>query len=116
MKARSGQAFGEIKSPTALSGPAFCWYHLVPDVGERVEVQIYRIKRLGELNLETNRYVVGLKNYNSTTKLYFSIINDGCLLTGKKMFSKFLDFSPVSFTRLPVYPLEKESSNLTTLK
>ena len=57
MKARSGQAFGEIKSPTALSGPAFCWYHLVPDVGERVEVQIYRIKRLGELHLETNRYV-----------------------------------------------------------
>ena len=64
MKARSGQAFGEIKSPTALSGPAFCWYHLVPDVGERVEVQIYRIKRLGELHLETNRYIFVL-NYNT---------------------------------------------------
>ena len=55
MKARSGQAYGEIKSPTTMSGPAFCWYHLVPDVGERVEVQIYRIKRLGDLNPDTNR-------------------------------------------------------------
>ena len=55
MKARSGQAYGEIKSPTTMSGPAFCWYHLVPDVGERVEIQIYRIKRLGDLNPDTNR-------------------------------------------------------------
>ena len=57
MKARSGQSYGEIKSPTGLSGPAFCWYHLVPDVGERIEIQIYRIKRLGEFHQETNRYV-----------------------------------------------------------
>ena len=55
IKARSGQAFGEIKSPTTLSGPAFCWYRLEAEAGERVEVQIYRIKRLGELNTETNR-------------------------------------------------------------
>ena len=55
VKARSGQAFGEIKSPTKLSGPAFCWYRLEAEPGERVEVHIYRIKRLGELNVETNR-------------------------------------------------------------
>jgi len=59
IKARSGQAFGEIKSPTTLSGPAFCWYRLEAEAGERVEVQIYRIKRLGELNTETNRCVGG---------------------------------------------------------
>ena len=55
IKARSGQAYGEIKSPTTLSGPAFCWYRLEAQAGERVEVQIYRIKRLGELNTETNK-------------------------------------------------------------
>ena len=73
MKARSGQSYGEIKSPTGLSGPAFCWYHLVPDVGERIEIQIYRIKRLGEFHQETNRYVLVLehsRNQSGQTKPY----------------------------------------------
>ena len=55
VKAKSGQSFGEIKSPTTLSGPAFCWYRLEAEPGERVELQIYRIKRLGEMNKDTQR-------------------------------------------------------------
>eukprot|EP00093_Oithona_nana_P013342 13342.XXX_253715_241698_1 [CDS] Oithona nana genome sequencing. len=65
IKARSGQAFGEIKSPTRLSGPAFCWYRFEAEPGERVELQIYRIKRLGELNTETNRCVGGFLQLSS---------------------------------------------------
>ena len=52
----SGQAFGEIKSSWGLSGPAFCWYRFEAEPNERVEVQVYRIKRLGKRHLESNRY------------------------------------------------------------
>lgn len=74
---RSGQTFGEIKvslntcklfcykqkckeiyfqSPTTMSGPAFCWYRFKPDQNQRVEIQIYRIKRLGRLSPDTNKW------------------------------------------------------------
>eukprot|EP00095_Tigriopus_kingsejongensis_P003735 maker-scaffold357_size197762-snap-gene-0.47 protein:Tk03735 transcript:maker-scaffold357_size197762-snap-gene-0.47-mRNA-1 annotation:"PREDICTED: uncharacterized protein LOC658825" len=50
IESRSGQAYGEIKSPSTLSGPAFCWYRFVPEPGQRVEIQVYRIKRLGHID------------------------------------------------------------------
>lgn len=62
--AKSGQAYGEIKSPTTLSGPAFCWYRFQAEPGQRVEMQIYRIKRLGRLHTETNRCIGGFLQFN----------------------------------------------------
>ena len=59
ISARSGQSFGEIKSPPTLSGPAFCWYRFEAEPNERVEVQVYRVKRLGKRHFETNRCVGG---------------------------------------------------------
>jgi hypothetical protein len=47
LESRSGQAFGEIKSPPDLSGPAFCWYRFEARKGERVELQLYRMERVG---------------------------------------------------------------------
>ena len=55
MLAKSGQKFGEIKSSSSLGGPAFCWYRLEAEPDERVELQVYRIKRLGKRHLESNR-------------------------------------------------------------
>ena len=52
---RSGQTFGEIKSPSTLSGPSFCWFRLKPEQNQRVEIQIYRIKRLGRLNADSKK-------------------------------------------------------------
>ena len=58
VRQRSGRSFGEIESPSDASGPIFCWYKLQADPGERIEIQIYRIKRLGKLDEESKRYVV----------------------------------------------------------
>ena len=55
IRSRSGQMFGEIKSPSTLSGPAFCWYRFEAEEGFRVELQVYRIKRLGRRHVETNK-------------------------------------------------------------
>ena len=54
-RSQSGQMFGEIKSPSTLSGPAFCWYRFEAEDGFRVELQVYRIKRLGRRHTETNK-------------------------------------------------------------
>ncbi|XP_059096393.1 uncharacterized protein LOC131890919 [Tigriopus californicus] len=59
LESRSGQAYGEIKSPSALSGPAFCWYRFIPEPGQRVEVQVYRIKRLGKIDPQSMSCVGG---------------------------------------------------------
>ena len=53
VSSRSGQAYGEIKSPGHLAGPSLCWYRFEAQPGERIEVQIYRIKRVGRLDEAT---------------------------------------------------------------
>ena len=54
-RSQSGQMFGEIKSPSTLSGPQFCWYRFEAEEGYRVELQLYRIKRVGRRHVETNK-------------------------------------------------------------
>ena len=54
-RSKSGQMFGEIKSPSTLSGPQFCWYRFEAEEGYRVELQVYRIKRVGRRHVETNK-------------------------------------------------------------
>ena len=56
---KSGQSYGEIKSPSTLAGPVFCWYRFEPEPGERVEVQVHRIKRIGQRHLESNKCIGG---------------------------------------------------------
>jgi len=93
---RSGQTFGEIKvslntyklfcfkqkckeiyfqSPTTMSGPAFCWYRFKPDQNQRVEIQIYRIKRLGRLSPDTNKWDFFFPT--EFLKDFFSVLGDG---------------------------------------
>ena len=72
--AKSGQTFGEIKSSAGLGGPAFCWYRFEAEPNQRVELQVYRIKRLGKRHLESNRCVGGFLQLVKGTSLEYRYV------------------------------------------
>nr|XP_040571651.1 uncharacterized protein LOC121120834 [Lepeophtheirus salmonis] len=82
MRNSSGRSFGEIKSPSSAIGPLFCWYKLMAEPNERIEIQIYRIKRLGKLDLENRRCLGGSLQFlrgsrlTSTSPLDLSICGE----------------------------------------
>ena len=95
--AKSGQTFGEIKSSAGLGGPAFCWYRFEAEPNQRVELQVYRIKRLGKRHLESNRCVGGFLQLVKGTSLeyrYVFFLIGG--VNSKKLF--LIKCSPTDFT------------------
>ncbi|KAL1449029.1 hypothetical protein WDU94_000269 [Cyamophila willieti] len=47
--AKSSRSYGQLKPPS-VAGPGLCWYSFVPDSGQRVELQIYRLISVGKFN------------------------------------------------------------------
>ena len=49
LMSKSGKSYGQIKSP-AMAGPMFCYYRLIPQATQRVEIQLYRLISVGRFN------------------------------------------------------------------
>ncbi|KAK0169158.1 hypothetical protein PV327_002903 [Microctonus hyperodae] len=49
---KSNRGFGQIKSPSVV-GPTACTYKFIPDTGQRLELQVYRLLAIGRHNGKT---------------------------------------------------------------
>ncbi len=55
LESRSGRTSGELKSPSWLRGPALCWFRFESLPGQRLEMQFYRLMRVGRRDRDTLR-------------------------------------------------------------